>query len=127
MTVLTASDVLLGAIDVIHERGWCQSTLQSYDGRVCLVGALYLAAGAELVRNPGSVDDFDIRWTSKPNRSEREAAFLSATRAVEKHLNNDIGGQTRPAVWNDRVATSADEVIEVLKLANDTVTTGEST
>ena len=38
------SEIYFGAIDVIHERGWCQFELQSKSGSVCMMGAMRVAS-----------------------------------------------------------------------------------
>ena len=92
---LDVADVLEAAADVIEERGWCQNFLMSEDGRVCLMGAVIVATGEDLVpfqtvcgRDPmaerafGVVEEFLGRW---------------------------------PSVWNDHAAQDKYEVIDLLK------------
>lgn len=38
--LLPWQEVIVGLIKVLEERGWCQKTFKTSDGRVCLAGAL---------------------------------------------------------------------------------------
>lgn len=95
---------LLKAVDVIISRGWCQNTLSSPDGRVCLEGALVLAAGV----HPAAVHG-QVKYTQLD-----EAAFANFYAAL--HAVNQV--LPLPAfAWNDEMATSQDDVIRALKEA----------
>ncbi len=91
---------LLKAVDVILDRGWCQNTLNTPDGRVCLEGALVLAAGVHPAAVHGSV-----------SYEQAYDTFYAALHAVNQVL-------PLPAfAWNDEMATSQDDVVRVLKEA----------
>jgi hypothetical protein len=94
---VTPEEVLAGAIDVIHERGWARGKFQDDEGHVCLVRAIAIAA-------PGS----EHHWSRAYARAR---------------VRNVIGMDA--VTWNDKQAKDADEVVEVLKLATEVVASTE--
>jgi hypothetical protein len=94
-----ASKLLLKAAAVIEERGWCQNTLESHDGRVCFAGAMKVAAyGKAWPDGPGAIqplmerawyrfeDAMGVtrglvgRWNDEPGRTQAEV--VAKIRAV---------------------------------------------
>lgn len=100
------SQILEDAVEVLDERGWCKNNLVKYDGRVCLVGAIYQAAGYisidEYVHDGVSRHDWVLEDSSRAKCAEK------ARHAVTVHL--DQGAEE----WNDQRATSKEEVQDLL-------------
>lgn len=44
--MITTKDVLVKAKSVILEKGWCQKTLQHFNGSCCMLGAVGIAASS---------------------------------------------------------------------------------
>jgi hypothetical protein len=102
---MTPAEILDGAIDVIHERGWCQGALDMPDGRVCLMGACYQVT--------------DNALTS----CNIDSAFLAIIDVLHERYGLSGGwSSVHPvAFYNDAHLSDADEAIEVLKLARERV------
>lgn len=78
-------DVLLGAAEVIAERGWCQGRYLDSSGAVCIEGSLRRAA--------------------QPSHDHLFEACL----AVDRNVGRDI------VAWNDAPGRTAEEVIAKLR------------
>ena len=91
------SEIVDGAIKVLHERGWTQYKLEDENGRVSLYGAC----------NVAMTGDASI-WD--------ERSFDPLTAAV---LANVEGKYVDAADWNNKPERTVDEVIGVLKLARE--------
>lgn len=97
------------AIGFLHE-GWVRGAAHTTEG-YCVLGALHAAANYQdrlLSSTEAQQRNADLDWA--------RAAVLEQIRRTTPHVG-DI------AVWNDRYAEDADEVIGVLKLANEQVDT----
>lgn len=115
--------VISKAIQYIQEHGWTRRTLKNKAGAVCLQGALQEGMAlclAERMPTPAEAraihDDF--------KRSQLAVRRMINERAgrmiIELMGRQDLGIE----YWNDHYARDADEVIEVLKLANERLDTG---
>jgi hypothetical protein len=102
--------VLLRAHEIIEESGWCQLTLQAEDGRVCLEGAVLLASGVRLRRNPSG------HITPHSGDAPMFSA-LNAIRMLKQRLHSEAWE------WNDEPGRTKHEV---LKLIRDTVAEAET-
>lgn len=100
------SQILEDAVEVLDELGWCQSALVHRDGRVCLVGAIFQAAGYISVNEYNH--DGVIRHDWELADCSRHECADKARRAVSAHL--DQGAEE----WNDQRANSKEEVQDVL-------------
>lgn len=78
VTALTVPDVLRRAEQVLAERGWCRDAYRDGRGRVCVAGAIHVAAGYE--PTSGILDD--AAWAAKM-------------------LLTDSVGAGNLAIWND--------------------------
>lgn len=85
------AEVLDKAADVIEVRGWCQRTLETGDGRVCMEGAISVACGV----------------LGHPSVGPQ---YSNALCAVGLHLGNLI-----PYRWNDAPGRDKYEVIDLLR------------
>jgi len=94
---------ILNAADYIKKHGWCQSVLDTPDGRVCLMGALY-ASHPDVYKAGKSVLNMVL---SNPNNAF--TAINSAFKRITYYLKDD------PTYWNDRIAKSKEEVINLLE------------
>lgn len=97
----TTSDILQKTYDILEARGWCQQNFQAEDGRVCLEGAFNAA----------------VTGSAMPCRTdlgglEAEAAWNALRAAVKEHT-----GCLAPCQFNDKLATTAEDVKLVLKKA----------
>lgn len=106
MTATTTDQVavdLYTAAEVLRTRGWATGQLESRDGRVCLEGAIRIAAAGHNGRGRSDIEPALFRTRINP-----------AVGAVERHLR-DNGLASSAVNWNDRHAESGDEVAELLE------------
>lgn len=88
-----AGKVLLSAIDILNNRGWCQGgSGRRVDGSVCIAWAIQLAI------------------TENPCLNAEEVALYNNVRA-----KLDIGANI--AIWNDFEGRTKEQVIEKLREA----------
>jgi hypothetical protein len=78
------SDVLRKAGDVLRLRGWCQGTMESWQGAHCALGSIRSASGKNC---RAYVEARDVLWEV-------------------------VGGY--PARWNDQIGRTAAEVMRAL-------------
>jgi hypothetical protein len=97
---VTPAEILDGAIDVIHERGWTRGAVEDEVGRVCLVGAIEKATRSR------------ADW--RPEVEAQRALHQACT----EHFGFKRSRRAIPA-FNDQLIRDADEAIEVLKLARE--------
>jgi hypothetical protein len=104
----TVGDLAAATIDVLDERGWCQVSFRSPDGRVCLVEAVNEAIGAGHL-------PYD--------HPAYEALRLAIVDALPGHPVD--GYNPWPSLarvtlygWNDRDETSVEDVRLALKHAS---------
>ncbi len=108
-----AADLLDAAAEVVEERGWCRYTLESSDGRVCARGAMFVALTGRA--EWGSITRYSAVPTfAEVTKMRAEAAVL---RAVGHVLDPKARWKHDLAVWNNEVASSADEVVDALRAA----------
>lgn len=88
-----ASKLLLKAAAVIEDRGWCQWSYESLDGRVCLLGALKVAAGGS------------------PNDDEDEDSVVG----IAKRAMAGAVGKVFVHSWNDHPNRTKEEVVAKLR------------
>ena len=97
------SQHIFRAGDYIDQHGWCQSMLDAPNGNVCLMGALY-ASHPKIYRA-----DTPVHEMVRINIENAYSAIDGAYKRIRDHL------KTEPAHWNDRVAKSKEEVINLLR------------
>lgn len=97
-SVLTPEHQLLwDAAAYIEKHGWCQDSVSTADGRVCLVGAIKAAAGMPIHGHD---------WSSGPGAVAYAACEIMDNRT------------SRPAAdWNDRDGRTQDEVVSAMRAA----------
>lgn len=88
-----AADLIDGAIDVLHERGWCQGTLVNDAGNRCVLGALRVAADAT------------------------NHALLKPSVAAVSHALDLDGSASHLVLFNNDPLTSAEDVLLGMKRA----------
>lgn len=119
---MSVSETLSKAADLIEAHGWVQFKERTYDGRMCLRGAVALAAGVkqwqQIVEEEES-ESWEYAVTedvfSDPGGVE---TFTKATRALLEH--NPALGNLRPGVgfledWNDAPGRTKEEVVQMLR------------
>lgn len=106
---MKATDVIDGAIEAVTGN-WCQSTMFTQQGQLCLRGALFMGAGAkfETIEFPNGSSMVDMNFDDYD-----PGAFNDAIYAVTKEVGEHI------PTFNDRSATSEEDVILVLKRARE--------
>lgn len=122
-TTHTEAEILVGAADLIEEKGWCQFAYAS-DGRLCPLGAIAAAAGLR----PEDWLHFDAfhRPVAELDEARVEKTVAAARRLAEQlgHPANVV--DTQPwtyligavgADWNDKGDQTADAVIAALRQA----------
>jgi len=111
---ITVRTTLLGAANLIRQRGWAKFTMQDYEGRLCVRGAIrrYLAETLPADTDP-------VIWETVTERAEQwvnnyvvrhKGAFVDGTR-----FSPTAGVVLAP--WNDLVCQSQDEAAGVLEAA----------
>jgi hypothetical protein len=93
---------LLRAADLIREHGLAKYTQQDSEGRMCLHGAISIAA------------------TGKPFCELDAPIYCEASAAVRRHLlalgvSRDLIGNDGCAQWNNKPERTADQVIAALE------------
>lgn len=86
--------LLLKAAAVIERDGWCQNDIQTFDGRVCLAGAVKRAAGVPL--HNFVWDEESEEAMDRMNRQALQEGFVDAPR------------------WNDMIGRTKEEVVAKL-------------
>lgn len=89
--------LMLSAASIIERDGWCQNSMTSPSGQVCLEGALLRAYGVKFDHHTGASQ-------MPPN-----AVF-----DVLMTIKNRLGG-TRPFDWNDTPGRTKEEVVTKLR------------
>lgn len=87
-----ASRVLLRAADLIERRGWCQNTLYTPDGALCIMGA------------------FNAIATNNKWQFTADNPVWKAYERLYASLNNE-----EPAVWNDEKHRTKFQVVAKLR------------
>lgn len=106
----TAADLIDKAIEVINEKGWCQNTMENEHGQVCTLGALERARHQLFHGLQESAEVFaSIR------------NYVDAKHAIGEVIAARVPHSTNIPTWNDVYAESADDVIEVLKIARENI------
>jgi hypothetical protein len=86
------------AIDVLDERGWFKGELCDADGKVCMVGAVLVAAGVPLAVGPDGVPNEPVGEPLNTILRDLSAAT----------------GQALPGLWNDEPSRTVGQVKAVL-------------
>lgn len=103
----TTAGILRAAFGIIKQRGWTQGFLEDNNGRVCLIGALHLAGGAE------SAND-------TPRDPRDWLAYKAARDALARHLGfASTWGAGNLTNWNDTPGRRVAEVRAALQAAAD--------
>lgn len=105
----TAAELIDKAIEVINEKGWCRGVLENKQGQVCTLGALEQA-----------------RFQLNQERAANEVFAAIRAYVSAKHAIGEVVAERSPQcsnipTWNDVYAESADDVIEVLKIARENI------
>lgn len=90
---MTPCDLLLKAAEELEEAKWGQGNYDTGD-RVCMIGALRRAANRY-----GHFREYE-NYTS---------AYLRIARSL------GIAGRQSPEIWNDRIATTKEQVVRALR------------
>jgi len=97
--------VLIGAAQVLQDRGWCRGSLLDENGAVCLLSAIYVACTG---KHPAALY----------GENEHEPLTVAAWNVVEDLINARYGqvGESRLTIpgWNDQPARTVDDVFQIL-------------
>jgi len=104
----SVGQVLRDAAEVIRQDGWCQGYIRDTKGRVCLLGALAKAAGYEYDWPPNILKNNEVYEWFEPHPA---CAYLLDY--MEEPFLHGIW------YYNDSVASSAEDVINLLNGAAD--------
>jgi hypothetical protein len=88
---------LRDAADYIEKHGWCQGSMSSPDGRVCLAGALWQIAARE--------DDNPVETFRRLNTYQRLAEHLLGKQSPIGFTIHNI------MLWNDSFGRRKEEVV----------------
>jgi hypothetical protein len=127
----TDLDILKQARNILLDHGWTQGrALDCTTGQVCAIGAVIVALGAEVVREPGGTYLLRFPYSLPESPDEAEwAAYFKADLAFEKEVTRvedkildalqQVVGERPGCIpdWNDLDATTVDDVIQVFDLA----------
>lgn len=124
---MSVSETLSKAADLIEAHGWVQFKERTYDGRMCLRGAVALAAGVKQWRQIIEAEEsesweysvpFGTGVSFDPGGAE---TFTKATRALLEHnpaLSN-LRQEGHPGGfledWNDAPGRTKEEVVQMLR------------
>jgi hypothetical protein len=101
----TIQTILIGAAQIIRNRGWCRGTLLDERGAVCLLSAIFVAS------------------TGKPaaafyGEQDHDALTIAAWEVVEDLINARYGQRGESSLtipgWNDLPARTVDDVLALL-------------
>lgn len=106
-------DLLARAADVITERGWNQGGYMSHDGRVCVLGALRIAA-ADAPADEARRVALDVSDYSGPEDGD---AVEAAALVLRDHLGGQDVATWDVSAWNDHSRRTAGEVVAALRAA----------
>jgi hypothetical protein len=105
--VVTAAGVLAGARKAIERLGLAKHEFQDAQGRVCLIGAMRLAAWGDAL-------------AAGPEWSRAARAFAGADLETYKEAREyviEMVGTSVPAHWSDRPETTVQDVLDMLAAA----------
>jgi hypothetical protein len=106
---MSVAEVIQKTIDNIQTRGWCQNSLYTQAGEVCMRGALYLATGSELVQNGDRLVMNPGKWSNDYSYAETLIRDIIWREAKVNNIPE----------YNDNVAKSEEDVLLILKKALD--------
>ena len=102
----TVQTILIGAAQIIRNRGWCRGTLLDEHGAVCLLSAIFEAGTGKSAAVFYS--DFE----------QSDALTIAAWDVVERLINAHYGEVDEPKLtipgWNDHPARTVDDVLNIL-------------
>lgn len=113
----SVGQVLRDAAEVIRQDGWCQGYIRDTKGRVCLLGALAKAAGYEYDWPPNIHKDNEVYDWFQPH----PACAYILDYIWKLDLDSEADVKPLHQIWhyNDYVASSAEDVINLLNDAAD--------
>jgi hypothetical protein len=103
---LTVPITLLGAAQLLRDRGWTTRQMEHPDGRMCLVGAIQ-------------------RYLEESDITDSVVAgnlYTDAVAAVQRLIWESFPDKPHLTVWNDRHCTSAADAIAILERSARTST-----
>lgn len=103
----------------IVEEGWCQGDNTDGQGRYCLRAAIALASGLYVTDDKGGVKFPATNTREGRDRQARASVRDHAAKAVVRSFLPD-GCESIPE-WNDRYATTKQDVLLLLDKAIDSV------
>lgn len=120
----SVGQVLRDAAEVIRQDGWCQGSIRDMKGQVCLLGALAKAAGYEYDWPPNIYKDNEVYDWLQPHPACAYIFDYIEAASEPRKLDSDSEADVKPLlhqIWyyNDYVASSAEDVINLLNDAAD--------
>jgi hypothetical protein len=107
------------ALDHLDRRGWCQSTYESPDGKICLESAILAAMDEEDLLTGGVFEDYhfthynvECQWELTDEWMEIENRIIATVHDLFPGRYGPIGV---PYDFNDSLKTSEEDVRLVLK------------
>lgn len=102
----TVPVILIGAAQILRNRGWCRGTLLDERGAVCLLSAIFVASTGQPAAAFYGIDEHD-------------PLTCAAWEVVEDLINARYGGHgegrmTIPG-WNDMPSRTVEEVFQILE------------
>jgi hypothetical protein len=81
-----ARRILLGAAEIIEQRGWCQGDFQDGNGRVCMLGAISISSVSSPMGEAGNAIVLlglksVTQWNDTPGRTKEEVVARLRTAA----------------------------------------------
>jgi hypothetical protein len=98
---LTVPITLLGAAQLLRDRGWTTRQMEHPDGRMCLVGAIQRYVAERRIDDPVVADNLST----------------DAVAAVQRVIWELFPDKPHLTAWNDRHCASAADAIDILERA----------
>jgi hypothetical protein len=105
---MTPSQIAYKAAEIMSQKGHCKGRIQDAEGRLCLYGALWMAAaGSVRAAQYYQPENEEQRYTIKII-SERVATLLRKENLCSSPVDTEIS-------WNDMPSTTMEDVVLILK------------
>ena len=100
--------LLRGAEDCLEEYGWCQGSLQNFEGKYCLVGALNASKNRYEREHYGAADTYVYAGLSMGQSGAAQAADNLVEEMEKKYRCRSL------IHWNDDDERTEDDVMKLL-------------
>lgn len=121
--VIKAPELIEEAISILEApNSWCKGTLVKPNGQVCAIGALYKAAGADVVEmNAGRERWAEFKPVSEEQRQEINKAKVALNKAVRDAPTDNLRGKFMTSIigFNDTKGRRRAAIVKMFRAAKD--------